>query len=269
MDIPLVEFQAVDYTYPAVNRPTIHNLNLIVPRHRRTALIGQNGCGKTTFFALCQGLYQPQAGQIYWQGQPSNSKTRQKIGLLFQNPEQQIIANTVIEDLAYGLVNRGLPPQQIQHLVGQCLREFQLVDLADKPVHHLSLGQKKLVSLAGVMILQPDLLLLDEPTAYLDQLHTQQFLRALRRVYAAQTTIVLATHDLNLVYRWADWVLVMHQGQIVLAGTPEQVFRQRQLLEELNLGVPLFVELLDWIEAESGTTQGQLQQRIWQMFRYL
>jgi cobalt/nickel transport system ATP-binding protein len=250
----LLEFDRVSYTYPQTARPALHNLTLRIPSGQRVALIGQNGCGKTTLFLLANGLYRPQQGKLFWQSQPFRYNTatllelRQQVGLVFQNPEQQLVASTVEEDISYGLCNLNLPDAAIAERIEQALLQFDLVDLATTPVHHLSLGQKKRVSLAGVMVLQPKLLLLDEPTAYLDRFHTKQLMALLQTIHQAGTTIVMATHDLDLVYRWADWVFVMDRGQLVLAGTPDTVFDQQAQLEALQLGVPISFELLTTME---------------------
>jgi cobalt/nickel transport system ATP-binding protein len=250
----LLEFDGVSYTYPQTARPALHNLALKIPSGQRVALIGQNGCGKTTLFLLANGLYRPQQGKLLWQSQPFRYNTaallelRQQVGLVFQNPEQQLVASTVEEDISYGLCNLNLPDAAIAERVEQTLLQFDLVDLATTPVHHLSLGQKKRVSLAGVMVLRPKLLLLDEPTAYLDRFHTKQLMALLQTIHQAGTTVVMATHDLDLVYRWADWVFVMDRGRLVLAGTPETVFDQQAQLEALQLGVPISFELLTAME---------------------
>ncbi|WP_414564175.1 MULTISPECIES: energy-coupling factor ABC transporter ATP-binding protein [unclassified Anabaena] len=246
----LLEFEQIYYTYPGTKQTALHNLNLKISANAKCALIGQNGCGKTTLFLLANGLYKPQKGNIKWQGKNikydrnSLMQLRQKIGLIFQDPEQQIVASTVIEDISYGLCNLGLPTAEIKQRVEQVLVEFGLTELSQRPVHHLSLGQKKRVSIADVMVLQPELLLLDEPTAYLDKLHTRNLMATLKNIHTAGTTILMATHDLDLVYRWADWIFVMDQGQLILEGTPQDVFAQRDMLEGLQLEVPLIYEIL-------------------------
>lgn len=245
-----LEFESVDYTYPGSADPAVQGLTLRLPTEKRSALIGQNGCGKTTLFQLANGLCRPQRGRICYQGVPihydrsSLQQLRQEIGLVFQNPEQQVVAATVEQDISYGLCNLGLPESVIAQRVEQVLIQFDLVDLATTPVQHLSLGQKKRVSLADVMVLQPKLLLLDEPTAYLDQGHTRQLMALLQTIHAAGTTILLATHDLELVYRWADWLFVVDRGSVVLEGTPQTVFAQHSRLAELQLEVPLVAEVL-------------------------
>ncbi|MEI2581052.1 energy-coupling factor ABC transporter ATP-binding protein [Scytonema sp. PRP1] len=271
----LLEFEQVHYTYLGAQQSALNGLTLRIPAHKRCALIGQNGCGKTTLFLLANGLYKPNKGSVHWQGSSlkydrnSLMKLRQKVGLIFQDPEQQLVASTVEEDISYGLCNLGLPEVEIQQRVEQALVEFGLTELAQRPVHHLSLGQKKRVSIADVMVLRPELLLLDEPTAYLDKLHTRNLMATLKKIHAAGTTILMATHDLDLVYRWADWIFVMDKGRLVLEGKPQDVFTQRDILEELQLGVPLIYEMLfaDGV-AEEGPVLERLRQRILNLFRY-
>lgn len=275
MQQSLLEFAGINYTYPGTKKTALHNLNLKIPENKKCALIGQNGCGKTTLFLLANGLYQPQKGIIKWQGKQikydrkSLMQLRQKIGLIFQDPEQQIVAATVEEDISYGLYNLGLPIIEIKQRVKQALVDFGLTELAQTPVHHLSLGQKKRVSIADVMVLQPQLLLLDEPTAYLDKLHTRKLMATLKNIHAAGTTILMATHDLDLVYRWADWIFVMDRGKLILQGTPQNVFSQRKILEDLELEVPLIYEILSTESInEQQLVSEQLRQKISHRFPY-
>ncbi|HEY9641150.1 MAG TPA: ABC transporter ATP-binding protein [Coleofasciculaceae cyanobacterium] len=282
----LLEFEKVDYTYSGSPQPALQSLTLRIPAGKRCALIGQNGCGKTTLFLLANGLYKPQKGVVHWQGSPlrydrtSLMDLRQKVGLVFQDPEQQLVASTVEEDISYGLCNLGLPDTEVNRRVGEAITAFNLSELAARPVHHLSLGQKKRVSLADVMVLQPELLLLDEPTAYLDQRQTRDLMAKLRQIQALGTTIVMATHDLDLAYCWADWIFILNKGQLVLEGTPQAVFAQRETLESLQLGVPLVFDVLDQVaEALSkdadqadyqvmNTIPEPLRNRILDVFRY-
>ncbi|WP_066378100.1 MULTISPECIES: energy-coupling factor ABC transporter ATP-binding protein [unclassified Anabaena] len=250
MQQSLLEFLDVQYSYPGTHKAALQRMTLRIPSGKKCALIGRNGCGKTTLFLLANGLYKPQKGIISWQGQPLQydrrylMNLRQKIGLIFQNPEQQLVASTVEEDISYGLCNLGLPKAEIQQRVEQALREFELTELADKPVHHLSLGQKKRVSLADVMVLNPELLLLDEPTAYLDKPQTRNLIASLQKIHASGTTILMASHDLDFVYSWADWIFVMDEGKLVLEGQPQDLFAQKDILEQLQLGLPLIYDIL-------------------------
>ena len=227
-------------------------------------MIGQNGCGKTTFFLLANGLYQPSQGSIRFKGskvhydRTSLTSLRQQIGLVFQNPEHQLVASTVEEDISYGLCNLGIADTEIAQRVQAISSEFNLTELAHQPIHNLSLGQKKRVSIADVMVLKPSLLLLDEPTAYLDSRHTRQLIRQLEQIYQGGTTVVLASHDLDFVYQWADWIFVMDQGQLVLEGSPQFVFEHREFLEELQLGVPLAIELMEQLKTKMYEQYGEM-----------
>ncbi|BAT52234.1 cobalt transport ATP-binding protein CbiO [Nostoc sp. NIES-3756] len=250
MPQPLLTFEQIYYTYPGAKKSALNGIRLHIPQGKRCALIGKNGCGKTTLFSLANGLYRPQKGVVSWQDETiqydrkSLMKLRQKVGLVFQDPEQQLVASTVEEDISYGLCNLGLAKTEIEQRVAQALVEFELTELAERPVHHLSLGQKKRVSLADVMVLRPELLLLDEPTAYLDRPQSRNLMALLKKIHDSGTTIVMASHDLDLVYCWADWVFVMDEGRLILEGTPQDVFLQRDILESLQLGLPLIYEIL-------------------------
>jgi cobalt/nickel transport system ATP-binding protein len=245
----LLEMRDVKYTYPMADQAAVTNLNLRLPTGRKTALIGQNGCGKSTLFLLADGLCRPQQGEILLDGLPLKfdrhtlNRWRQRVGLVFQDPEQQLVAPTVESDISYGLCNQGLPDGEVAERVQQTLADFQLTELARRPLHHLSLGQKKRVSIAGVMTLSPDLVLLDEPTAYLDPVQTRNLLAELENIVRSGTTLLIATHDLDFVYQWADWVLVMSEGSLLLEGETLSVFEKLQSLPDFELGMPLLWQI--------------------------
>ncbi|GAP94966.1 energy-coupling factor ABC transporter ATP-binding protein [Leptolyngbya sp. NIES-2104] len=246
---PLLEFQDVSYRYPNSDRFAVQQLSFQILAGQKTAIVGHNGCGKSTLLFLADGLYRVNAGTIRWRGEPLKyhaaalNQWRQRIGLAFQDPERQLVAATVSEDISYGLCNLQLTKSEIAQRLQQTLIDFSLKDLEHCPLHHLSLGQKRRVALAGVMALQPELLLLDEPTAYLDKRQTSNLFRELDRIHDKGTTIAIATHDLDLVYAWADWVIVLDAGQVILVDRTETVFSNVALLEQLQLGLPTLLEI--------------------------
>jgi cobalt/nickel transport system ATP-binding protein len=245
----LLEFHDVYYTYPGSNHFAVQELSFMIPIGQKTAILGHNGCGKSTLFFLIDGLYRCTFGTIDWQGQPlkydsaSLNQWRQRIGLAFQDPERQLVAATVAEDISYGLCNLQLPKAEISKRLQETLADFSLTELANSPLHHLSLGQKRRVALAGVMALQPELLLLDEPTAYLDSLQTRNLFQELDRIHHSGTTIMMATHDLDLAYAWADWVIVLHEGRIVSSNPTHTVLTNVELLKQFQLGIPTVLEV--------------------------
>lgn len=259
---PLLEFRNVSYTYPAGDHPAIHQLSLAIPAGQKTAILGHNGCGKSTLLLLADGLYRCASGVICWRGEPLRYRSpalnqwRQRVGLAFQDPERQLVAATVAEDISYGLCNLQLRPAEIARRLHQTLTDFNLQDLAHQPLHHLSLGQKRRVAIAGVMALQPELLLLDEPTAYLDSLQTQTLFAELDRLQAQGTTIAIATHDLDLAYAWADWIIVLHQGQLALSDCASAAFSNTALLNQLQLGLPTLLKIWDALPPQFRNGQG-------------
>jgi cobalt/nickel transport system ATP-binding protein len=252
----LLEFQDIYYSYPMAKIPTLQGLTFRVPRHKKTAIIGQNGCGKSTMFTIADGLCQPDRGTVTLDNIPltfdrsSLNRWRQRVGLVFQDPEQQLVAPTVAADISYGLCNQGLPDAEVAIKVTKTLADFDLESLAMSPLQHLSLGQKKRVSIAGVMALQPELLLLDEPTAYLDPIQTRNLLVELDEIARLGTTLLIATHDLDFVYQWADWVLVMEQGRLVAEGETLQVFEQLQSMPSFEIGMPLIWQMWSQLSAK-------------------
>jgi cobalt/nickel transport system ATP-binding protein len=245
----LLEFKDIYYSYPMATAPTLQGLSLRLPKYKKTALIGQNGCGKSTMFLIADGLVKPDRGEIILDNLPLTfdraalKRWRQRVGLVFQDPEQQLVAPTVATDISYGLCNQGLSTAEVAAKVTQTLSDFNLENLAMSPLQHLSLGQKKRVSIAGVMALQPDLLLLDEPMAYLDPVQTRNLLVELAAIAKLGTTLLIATHDLDFVYQWADWVLVMEGGRLIAEGETSTVFAQLQSMPDFALGMPILWQM--------------------------
>jgi cobalt/nickel transport system ATP-binding protein len=253
----LLEFQDVYYSYPMSRTPTLQGLSFRLPRHKKTALIGQNGSGKSTMFMLADGLCQPDRGMITLDNLPLTfdrsalKRWRQRVGLVFQDPEQQLVAPTVVADISYGLCNQGLSDLEVAKKVTKILADFNLESLAMSPLQHLSLGQKKRVSIAGVMALQPELLLLDEPTAYLDPIQTRNLLIELESIAQLGTTLLIATHDLDFVYQWADWILVMDEGRLIVEGDTLTVFDRLQFMPNFELGMPILWQIWSHITAKN------------------
>ncbi|WNS46557.1 ABC transporter ATP-binding protein [Paenibacillus sp. MMS20-IR301] len=264
-------FEGVEFRYPDTKEPALRELTVTFPKGRKTVLLGHNGSGKSTLFLHAVGILRPQQGRIV-QGdrELSYSKKelaalRRSIGLVFQDPEQQLILSTPLEDVSFGLRGAGMDEAEIAARCRNIMKLLSLEELRDKPIHQLSLGQKKRTALAGVMAMEPELILLDEPTSYLDPLSEMQMLEGLEVIHAKGASLVMATHDMNLAYRWADWIIILDQGRCRAAGTPEEIFARREELQAIGLDLPLLADL--WYSLPERLTAGQAAPRTAENFK--
>lgn len=254
----------------------IDGLDLTIVRGQRLALLGANGAGKSTLLQLLNGTLRPTRGTVLLEGLATDHtrkgllRWRQKVGLVFQNADDQLFAATVFQDVSYGPLNLGLPEVEVRSRTEEALSFLGIADLADSPVHTLSGGQRKRVAIAGVMAMRPEVLILDEPTAGLDALGTAQFLSFLERLSARGTTIVLAIHDTDLALAWADDVAVLMHGRVVRRGAPPEVLSDQEFMTGAHLRVPLVLEGWEWATRLCGarTTDGP-PRTMEQIFRLL
>lgn len=247
MTSAILNLEQVTYRY---NDGTcaLNSCSLAIPRGSRCAVLGANGAGKTTMFLHLNGILRPSAGVMRLDGMPfdysrSGLRTlRTRVGMVFQNPDSQLFSASVREDVSFGPMNLGLELPVVRQRVEDALRAVGMHDAADKPVHNLSYGQKKRVCIAGVLAMQPDIVVLDEPMAGLDTVMQQELTAILNHLHERGMTIVIATHDLDFAYAWADEVLVMDGGQLLAHGTPATVLLQEDVHMKLG-GAPLMVEI--------------------------
>ncbi len=244
----LIETRDLTYTYPG-NVTALHSLNFVAPRNARIAVIGSNGAGKSTLFKLFNGIFKPTSGTVLIRGEPITSanirEVRKFVGIVFQNADDQIFSPTVEQDVAFGPTNLGLDPETIHHRVHEALRLVGIEDLAHRVPHHLSGGEKKRVAIAGVVAMEPEVLVLDEPTAGLDPQGVHDligFINSLSRKYGM--TVIFSTHDVSLVAEVADYVYVMNKGRFVAQGKVEEIFLQPDMLRSVRLDVPVLPKLI-------------------------
>jgi cobalt/nickel transport system ATP-binding protein len=244
----LIETRDLTYTYPG-NVTALHSLNFIAPRNARIAVIGSNGAGKSTLFKLFNGIFKPTSGSVLIRGEPITStnirEIRKFVGIVFQNADDQIFSPTVEQDVAFGPTNLGLDTETIHHRVHEALRLVGIEDLAHRVPHHLSGGEKKRVAIAGVIAMEPEVLVLDEPTAGLDPQGVHDligFINSLSRKYGM--TVIFSTHDVSLVAEVADYVYVMNRGRFVAQGKVEEIFLQPDMLRSVRLDVPVLPKLI-------------------------
>ena len=223
----------------------------------RIALLGANGSGKTTLLNHLNGILKPTSGEIYFEDEPLTYGTksllnlRKRVGFVFQDPNDQLFASTVKQDVAFGPLNLGYPTDQVKKLVDEALKTVGMTEFAEKPPHFLSLGQKKRVALAGVLAMQPEVIIMDEPTANLDPRATSEILYLLLRLNKEEDiTLLLATHDVDMVPMFANKIFILDKGKIVSEGTPKETFSNTELIRTVNLRSPRIAHLFEVLKKE-------------------
>jgi cobalt transport protein ATP-binding subunit len=246
MTEPIVSVEDVKFSYPA-GVSALKGVSLEIKKGEKVAILGPNGSGKSTLILLIAGLLNPTKGQIKVFGQPTTSKDfpklRSRIGLVFQDPDDQLFTPTVREDVEYGPKNLGLPAKVISERCDHILEDIGISHLKDRPPHRLSFGEKKKVSLATALILRPELLILDEPTANLDLLSSRALIDLLNELNAEGTTIVISTHDVEALPELADRVIVVSHGLLLGRGEMHEVLQDVALLESAGLELPSIARL--------------------------
>lgn len=250
----LLKAKQLSYTYEGSDVPALNGLSLEIRRGRKVACMGANGSGKSTFFLCCNGIQKPDSGQLYFEGHPLDySKKgllslRSKVGVVFQNPDNQLFSANVLQEISFGPLNLGLTQQETRRRAEQVMERLGIASFAHRPVHALSGGQKKLVAIADILVMEPSLILLDEPAAALDPIHTRIVREIIDEISASGITVVTATHDVDYAWSWADDVLLFHEGQLLAFGSPKDVFTQKKLLETASLETPCVLKIFQALQ---------------------
>ena len=249
-----ISLENVSYTYQSgtpFERRALFDMTVTIKDGSYTAFIGHTGSGKSTIMQLLNGLYLPTSGQVKVDDTIINRQSknkeikpiRKKVGLVFQFPESQLFAETVLEDIAFGPQNFGVSKEEAEQRALESLRLVGLSDeLRDQNPFDLSGGQMRRVAIAGILAMQPDILVLDEPTAGLDPQGRKELMSLFKQLHLSGITIVLVTHLMDDVADYATAVNVMEKGRLVLSGTPKDVFQKVAFLKEKQLGVPKITE---------------------------
>ncbi|CRY53354.1 putative cobalt transport ATP-binding protein [Yersinia intermedia] len=227
----------------------LHDLTLDFSQHAVTGVLGANGCGKSTLFMNLTGILQPQQGAVLWQGEPlsyqkaSLRALRQRVTTVFQDPEQQIFYTDIDSDIAFSLRNLGMPEAVIAERVERALTLVDAQSFRHKSIQHLSHGQKKRVAIAGALVMEAEYLLLDEPTAGLDPAGRQHMITIIERIVAEGKRVILSSHDIDLIYQVCDYLYVLSQGHLMIAGDTTDVFMQQDKLRAAGLVQPWLVKM--------------------------
>lgn len=246
-----IEFKDVTFTYPESKAPVLKKINFKVKKGSWTALIGHNGSGKSTISKLINGLLLPDKDSgsvITVSGMNLNSENvwdiREKVGIVFQNPDNQFVGATVGDDVAFGLENRGVPRDQMVQTVKKVLSDVGMLDYIDAEPANLSGGQKQRVAIAGILAVEPEIIILDESTSMLDPSGRDQILKIIKRLMSEKKlTILSITHDIDEA-DMADNVIVLNDGKILAQASPTEIFSQTKMQRQIGLDIPFVDKLI-------------------------
>lgn len=244
----ILRLEGLSYAYEE-DRTALADLSVTLYGGQKVAVLGNNGAGKSTFFLCCNGVLSPASGEIVLEGKklerkgPDRSLLRRSVGLVFQDPDSQIIAGTVEAEISFGPMNLRLQDEDVRRRVDQAIANMQLEDFRSRAPHYLSGGEKKRVSIADVLAMEPQLLLLDEPAASLDPANSRLLEQNLELLSRRGLGLVIATHDVDFAWRWAERILVFHRGRLQADADPEFVFADEELLTRCGLEQPILYQV--------------------------
>ncbi len=244
----MLRLENLHYTYED-GTPALNGIDLEIGRGEFLAILGSNGSGKTTLIKHLNGLLRPSLGRVLLDGKPVESVEDRdvfsRIGIVFQDPNDQLFASTVEEDVAFGPINMGLAPGEVKERVHRALHQVEMEELGRKAIHALSHGQKKRVCVAGVLAMRPQVIVLDEPTAGLDPMGVHSLMHLLQDLNKKEgITMVMATHVVDLVPLFMNRIAILKRGKVMRFGTPEEVFGDPEAIERAQLNLPLVAELM-------------------------
>lgn len=231
----------------------LKGISLEIEKGSFTAIIGRNGSGKSTLAKNLNGLLLPTSGAVYVKGMNTADEShiwdiRQTAGMVFQNPDNQLVSSIVEDDVAFGPENLGVSPEEIRERVTRALSEVNMGEYKNKAPHLLSGGQKQRIAIAGALAMEPECIIFDEPTAMLDPAGRKDIMDAIERLHDEGITVILITHFMDEAVR-ADRVIILDNGKVLLDGTPNEVFSKSDIVRDANLDVPMSVELADYLRA--------------------
>lgn len=274
----IMETREVSFLYPDGMR-ALNKVNIQIRKGQTTAILGGNGAGKSTLFKCLNGILKPTEGKVFFKENEIVYKRqhiqnlRKSVGIVFQDPDRQLFSANVYQDISFGAMNLKLPEDEVRRRVEFAMKMTGVETLKDKPTHCLSFGQKKRVAIAGVLVMNPEVLILDEPTAGLDPKGVSEIFKLLKKMQnELNVSVIIATHDIDIVPLYCDYSYVLDNGEIVLHGSPKDVFEQADILRNVNLRLPRIAHLMeilkekdnfDFIENASTISEARQEIKNW------
>lgn len=252
--------QVKDLCFSYDEKPVLKQINITVRKGEKIAVMGSNGAGKSTFFLNLNGVLQPDSGDILLEGKKLKKKDfkelHRRVGFVFQDADSQIIASNVKAEISFGPMNLGLSREEVKNRVAAAIEYMELSRFEDRAPQYLSGGEKKRVSIADILAMETDVLIFDEPMAALDPVNAQNVESILKRLHEDGKTLLIATHDVDFAYRYADRILVFSDGGIIADGTPREVFHRKEIMERAHLKAPAIMTVWEALEQKGFVKKG-------------
>ena len=250
----ILQVKNLSYTY-GNEKEALKNINLDIYQGEKIAVLGSNGAGKSTFFLNINGVLNSSKGSIIYKGKVITKKDlnelRKNVGIVFQDADNQIIASTVLGEVSFGPMNLKLSKEEVKNRVYEAMEYMNITDFKDRPPHYLSGGEKKRVSIADIIAMKPEIIIFDEPTASLDPLNISILEEVLDKLSKEEKTIMISTHDMDFAYRWADRIIVFHNGQIVDDGECLEVLKNIRNKEDSSLRIPMLLDIIEELKVKN------------------
>lgn len=246
----ILKLDNVCYTYED-GTEALKGVDLQIRRGEKLAVMGANGSGKSTLFLTLNGIRKPTSGKVLYNNIPVDYsrkgllELRKKVGIVFQDPDNQLFSASVMQEISFGVLNLGLAEGEARERVEKVIDDLNITSFRDKPTHFLSGGQKKRVSIADILVMDPEVILFDEPSAALDPKHARMVDEIIDRLSEKGITVILSTHDVNRALIWADRLALMDEGAIISEGSPDEIFTNDEVLARTNLEKPTVLKLFE------------------------
>lgn len=250
----ILETKNLSYQYQDGTK-ALNNINLKIEEGKKISFVGVNGSGKSTVFLNFNGVLKPTKGTVIYKGTEVKHKQkdllelRKNVGIVFQDPENQLFSASVYQEVSFGAMNLKLSDVEVRRRVDAALKNVGMYDYKDKAVHFLSYGQKKRVAIADILVMNPEIIVFDEPTSSLDPKHSKQIVKIFDELNEKGITVILSTHDVELAYEWSDYIIVMKDGEIAREGTPYEIFSDDKLIHDCYLEKPLILEIFEQLRS--------------------
>lgn len=259
----IIRTKQLQYTYDD-GSIALKGIDINIKKGKKIAFLGSNGSGKSTFFLCLNGILKPQKGTVYYEDQPISYKRkglldlRSKVQIVFQDPDHQLFCANVEQEISFGILNLGVDEKQAMTKVRQVMEHLEILPYKNKPTYALSGGQKKQVSIADILVMHPQVIMFDEPCSALDPKHAMIVNQCIDELCMNGISVLIATHDMEYAYAWADEIVVFHEGCILQQGTPQAVFANKKIIEQASLTQPYVLQLYDCL-CSKGVLSKQLK----------